>query len=297
MNNNIKNSFSIKDLENLSGIKAHTIRIWEKRYNLLEPNRSGTNIRNYDILNLQRLLNVAYLNNEGLKISKIADLSSDEINLKVKEIGVGNKSNENAINSFKIAMLNFDQAMFESVYNKLLARLSFRKIFIEVFIDLLEEIGLLWQTNTITPAHEHFISNLIKQKVLTNIELVQNIEKSSEKTFILFLPLNEIHELGLLFIDFELSLKGYDVVYLGQSVPIDNLIDLQKRFSNTEFVSYFTISPTVENTGAYLEEFNAKILEKRNEKLHLLGRNTKSMGQKSERIIVYNNFIEFINTI
>ncbi len=120
--NNIKNEFSIKDLENLSGIKAHTIRIWEKRYNLLQPNRTDTNIRNYDLENLQKLLNVSFLNNNGYKISKISKLGERDIAMHVKEIALKKNLENHALNAFKVAMLNFDQAHFYKIYNKLSRR-------------------------------------------------------------------------------------------------------------------------------------------------------------------------------
>ncbi|HAH56273.1 MAG TPA: MerR family transcriptional regulator, partial [Flavobacterium sp.] len=142
---NIKSVFSIKDLENLSGIKAHTIRIWEKRYNVLQPMRSDTNIRNYDLQSLQKLLNVVLLNNYGYKISRIAEHSTEKIESLVREI-ISEKSTKNhAINAFKMAMINFDQALFFNTYNSLLSEKSFREVFYEIVIPLMEEIGLLWQ--------------------------------------------------------------------------------------------------------------------------------------------------------
>ena len=162
--NNIKNKFSIKDLENLTGIKAHTIRIWEKRYNLLSPSRTDTNIRYYNLASFQKLLNVTYLNNNGYKISKIATLNDQQISSIVREIATQNNVEEHAINSFKLSMLNFDQALFYKTYNSLLKEKSFTTIFYDIFIPLLTEIGLLWQINTITPAHEHFYNNINTSK-------------------------------------------------------------------------------------------------------------------------------------
>jgi DNA-binding transcriptional MerR regulator len=192
--NIVKNTFSIKDLENLSGIKAHTIRIWEKRYNILEPMRTETNIRLYDLENLQKLLNITLLHNYGYKISKISKFPKDKIPSLVNEIITEKSAKSHAISSFKMAMMNFDQTLFFKTYNDLLSEKSFREIFYEVFIPLIQEIGLLWQTDTITPAHEHFISYLIKQKVLINTEELQLKEPiKNDKIFILYLPLNEIH--------------------------------------------------------------------------------------------------------
>ena len=157
--NNVKKSFSIRDLENLSGIKAHTIRIWEKRYELLSPERTSTNIRTYSLASLQKLLNITLLYNNGYKISKIAKLQEADIPL--------------------ISMINFDLSLFQNTYSSLLSEKSFRDIFWEYFIPLLNELGLLWQTDTISPAHEHFITNLIKQKIYTSTEKLQLIEKEN----------------------------------------------------------------------------------------------------------------------
>lgn len=271
--NNIKNEFSIKDLENLSGIKAHTIRIWEKRYNLLQPNRTDTNIRYYSLESLQKLLNVSYLNHNGYKISKISKLEEKDISAHVNEIASKVNIENHAINSFKLAMLNFDQSLFYNTYNDLLKEKSFKEIVYDVFMPFLVELGILWQTDTITPAHEHFVSTLIKQKILLNIEKIQNqkISKKS-KTFVLYLPINEIHDIGLLFTSYEIVSKGYQSIFLGQSVPLDSLKDLLKFYDNIVFVSYFTIKPEKEDIQDYIQEFKNTILKNNNSELWILGR-------------------------
>ena len=159
--NNVKKHFSIRDLENLSGIKAHTIRIWEKRYNLLNPERTTTNIRTYSLKSLQKLLNVTLLYNNGFKISKISKIPESEIPVIVREIVAKNSHKSHAINAFKLAMINFDQSLFLTTYNSLSRELTFREIFNQIFIPLLNELGLLWQTDTISPSHEHFITCLL----------------------------------------------------------------------------------------------------------------------------------------
>ena len=226
--NKVKNVFSIKDLENLSGIKAHTIRIWEKRYNVLEPMRTETNIRSYDLVNLQKLLNITLLHNHGYKISQISKLSDEKIPTLVNEIISEKSIKHHAISSFKMAMMNFDQALFLNTYDKLLSEKPFREIFTEILIPILIEIGFLWQTNTISIAHEHFISYLIRQKLLINTEKLQYQEATrTDKVFILFLPNREIHELGLLYLNYEIQLNGYKSIYLGENVPVDSLKDIK----------------------------------------------------------------------
>ena len=280
--NNIKANFSIKDLENLTGIKAHTIRIWEKRYNLLSPDRSDTNIRNYSIASFQKLLNISYLNNNGLKISKIADLKEEEIPIKVREIASRGKVEDHAINAFKMAMVNFDQKLFYNTYNNLIEHKTFKNIFYTVFIPLLNEIGLLWQTDTITPAQEHFISVHIKQKILLNIERLQSLEpKPNSKTFVLFLPDNEIHDIGLLFINYELRSKGYHTIFLGESVPMENLSTLFNFFDDIVFVSYFTVYPEDENILNYLENFSNLLLTNSHAEFLLLGKRLEGIATES----------------
>lgn len=296
---NVKTVFSIKDLENLSGIKAHTIRIWEKRYNILQPMRSDTNIRNYDLQSLQKLLNVVLLNDYGYKISRIAEHSSEKIELLVREI-ISEKSTKNhAINAFKMAMINFDQALFFNTYNNLLSEKSFRDVFYEVVIPLMQEIGLLWQAGTITPAQEHFISFLIKQKLLLNTEKLQILEPTrTDKVFVLYLPENEIHELGLMYLNYEILLNGYKTIYLGESVPIDSLKDMKKYFDNIVYVSYLTVEPTKDALNSYIEEITTKIVDE-NSSVCLLGRMIEFIDTNniSDKISVYNSISDLVQEL
>lgn len=298
--NNVKNIFSIKDLENLSGIKAHTIRIWEKRYNALEPMRTDSNIRYYDITNLQKLLNIVLLHEYGYKISKIAKLSDTEIPDLVKQITTEKTAKNHAINSFKMAMMNFDQSLFFNTYDNLLSEKSFREVFYEVFIPLMNEIGLLWQTNTISPAHEHFISNLIKQKIQINTEKVQLLEPTKEdKVFVLFLPLNEIHEIGLMYLNYEILIQGYRCIYLGENVPTESLKDVTEFFNNITFISYFTVEPNAENIDEYLNHFNTEILQNSSSQLYILGRMIDSINKKtiSDKIKLFSNIDDLTKSI
>jgi DNA-binding transcriptional MerR regulator len=295
----IKTSFSIKDLENLSGIKAHTIRIWEKRYNLLEPERTDTNIRSYDLDNLQKILNVVLLSENGYKVSKIAALDEKELHRKVRDLAIDNSNSKHAINLFKIAMLNFDQQLFDNTFNQLLTQNSFREIFLNVILNLLEDIGILWLSKTISPSHEHFISTLIEQKLLINIERVQNNKMEDRKTVVLFLPMHEIHEIGLLYVHFELLLKGYKSIFLGPSVPISSLKEIKDIFPELTYISYFTVEPSIDKVAEYLKEFSDEILLERNEKFHVIGRNTKHLknGSIPKNVYVHSDIVDLINNI
>lgn len=271
--NNIKSTFSIKDLENLTGIKAHTIRIWEKRYNLLQPERTDTNIRLYSLKSLQKLLNVSYLNNNGFKISKIASLKTDDIPQLVKEVAESDTTHNHAIDAFKLSMLNFDQKLFYNTYEGLLKDKSFIELFYQDIIPLLSQIGLLWQTDTITPAHEHFLTSLIRNKILIHTEELQSKNpKDTDKIFVLYLPDNEVHELGLMVINYEIVARGHQAIFLGQSVPLDSLKDLLTYYDDITFVSYFTVKPEKEYINDYIKDLNDKLLTKNSNKFWVLGR-------------------------
>lgn len=254
--NNIKQDFTIKDLENISGIKAHTIRIWEKRYSLLTPKRTETNIRYYTPENLTKLLNIVLLNNNSFKISKIAAMSDDDIKLQSRELAFSIATNDEAINAFKVSMFQFDKILFNNTYNKLLHKKTFREIFKDVFIPFLEHIGLLWQTDTLLPAHEHFISNLITQKIQLNTEKLQYNISNSNKTYVLFLPENEIHELGLLYLNYELVLRENHTIYLGQSLPLNNLNYFLDSDREVSFITSLTIQPYDDKIENYFNEIN-----------------------------------------
>lgn len=269
--NSIKRDFTIKDLENISGIKAHTIRIWEKRYNLLSPQRTDTNIRYYSHQNLQKLLNIVLLNRNSYKISKIANMNEDDITLNARELAFKVAVNDEAINSLKLAMFQFDKVLFNNTYNKLLHRKTFREIFKEVFMPFLEHIGLLWQTDTLLPAHEHFISNLIAQKIQINTEKLQYNVTNEKKTYVLFLPENEIHELGLLYLNYELVLRGNQTIYLGQSLPLNNLNYFFDSGQEICFVSSMTVEPYADKVLDYFHQIDA-ILDNSKHSLIAIGR-------------------------
>jgi len=301
MNHVVKIKFSIKDLESLSGIKAHTIRIWEKRYELLSPERTQTNIRTYLLADLQKLLNVVFLMNNNHKISKIAKNSTADIANMVADIVAKESfsSQSHAINSFKIAMMNFDQNLFYKTFDTLKEQHTFDEIFYENFLPLMHEVGLLWQTDTINPSHEHFIFNLIKQKILLNIEHIQlNAKHNNNKTFALFLPENEIHDLGLLFLNYEIVRNGYKAIFLGQSIQLDSLKYLAINHPNISFVTYFTVKPENDDIDAYFKEYNSQF-GNQDHLLYVLGAKTKYIDESTvpDNVRVMMSIREFVNII
>lgn len=216
-------SYSIKDLERISGIKAHTIRIWEQRYNIINPNRSETNIRNYNDEDLKWLLNIGILNNSGYKISKIAQMPKREIVASVLEVTESNFDVSVQIDNLIIAMTEMDEDRFEKFLSSNILRSGFEKTFLEIIHPFMVKVGVLWLTNSISPAQEHFISNLVRQKLIAAIDGISYSSTQYKGKCLLFLPENELHEISLLFANYFLKKNGFKTIYLGQSVPYNDI--------------------------------------------------------------------------
>ncbi len=215
--------YSIKDLEKISGIKAHTIRIWERRYGLVNPRRTSTNIRYYSDEDLKKLLNISILNQNGFKISKIADLNDNQLRDRVLDLCIDARNNSVQIESLMVAMLELDERKFINVLSGAIIKYGFEDTVEQVLFPFLDRIGMLWQAGTINPAQEHFISNLIRQKLIVAIDNeMQNITVNGPR-IVFFLPEGELHEIGLLFYNLVARKEGLDVVYLGMSVPLGDL--------------------------------------------------------------------------
>jgi DNA-binding transcriptional MerR regulator len=235
--------YSIKDLEQLSGIKAHTIRIWEQRYNILEPERTDTNIRYYLDSHLKKLLNIALLVHNGVKISKLAKLSDKDVSNMVLEQVQYKGDFETQISTLKIAMLDFNQELFEKVLNSCVFQFGMDDTFNKVLGTFINQIGFLWQTGSITVAHEHFISNLIRQKLFTAIDQVMVNPRRDVETLVFYLPAEETHELSLLYLYYYMKKKGYPCIYLGQDVPSEFLKEIFDINGARSFISIFTTKP------------------------------------------------------
>nr|WP_321355881.1 MerR family transcriptional regulator [uncultured Draconibacterium sp.] len=244
--------YSIKDLETLSGIKAHTIRIWEKRYDLLKPERTDTNIRYYTDDDLKRMLNVSLLVRNGYKISKVAAWKEDDIKQTVLDVAKTKKSEEGYVDQLLLFMVNFDNAGFTALINEIIEKYGLEKAMQNIFFALFERIGTFWQVGSIFPAQEHYITSFIRQKIIAAID-DQGITNTKGKTILFYLPEQELHELSLLFYSFLAVESGYNVIYLGQFVPF---ADLEKLRSHVELDFIFTafISPILkEDLEIYLE--------------------------------------------
>ncbi|MFB1027467.1 MAG: MerR family transcriptional regulator [Flavobacteriaceae bacterium] len=296
----IKSVFSIKDLENLTGIKAHTIRMWEKRYDLLEPERSKTNIRSYNLRNMQKLLNINFLNTNGFKISKIAALDENEITTKVRELSISENIEHHSFNAFKLSMLNFNHQLFYKTYNQLLEEKSFRQIFNEILHPFIINIGMLWQTQTISSAHERFITSHIRQKILIHIERLQSIDpRPRTKTFVLFLPVNEVNDLGLLYINYELLSKGYHTIYLGENIPTENLKQLNNLYKDITYISYLTEMPSMKNISTYLDDIYETSLKGTSNTMLITGKRIKDLNVENlpEKMTVYKSLDNLVKDL
>jgi methanogenic corrinoid protein MtbC1 len=261
--------------------------------------RTDTNIRLYDLASLQKLLNITLLHDYGYKISKIATYPQEKIPSLVREIISAKNAKNHAISAFKMAMMNFDQELFFNTYNWLIAEKSFKEVFHQVFIPLMNELGLLWQSDTITPAHEHFISYLVKQKLLVNTEKIQVLKQTKfDKVFVLSLPMNEIHELGLMYLNYEILLQGYKTIYLGESMPIENLKDLKKHFSTIVFVTYMTVQPERDSVNEYVGRMTDELADD-NTELWFAGRLVECIdrAELSNKIAVFDSISELIAQI
>jgi len=213
------NSFTIKDLENLSGIKAHTIRIWEQRYDFLKPQRTTTNIRYYSNDELKTVLNFALLNKYGFKMSQLNKMMPQEIRKQILSLSDSRAIQERIINDLVQEMVDLDMETFEKIITDHIAAKGIERTVIQVLFPFLEKIGILWQTGHINPAQEHLVTNIVRQKLIVAIETTVSHVKL-DKTFLLFLPEGEHHELGLLFIYYLLKSRGAGTIYLGANVPL-----------------------------------------------------------------------------
>src|SRR6187549_318216 len=214
--------FTIKDLENLSGIKAHTIRIWEQRYSFLKPSRTDTNIRYYSNDDLKTILNISILNKYGYKISHINKMSVNDVQSRVAELNLAGAQQERIVNELIQVMVDLDISGFEKIIDKQIAANGIEKVILRIIFPFFERIGILWQTGHINPAQEHLVSNIIRQKLIAGIEATSSHVKM-DKTFLLFLPEGEHHELGLLFMYYLLKSRGAAVIYLGANVPVKDI--------------------------------------------------------------------------
>ena len=262
--------YSIKDLEQLSGIKAHTLRAWEQRHKLIIPKRTSTNIRFYGDDDLRIVLNTSVLLESGLKIGQIAKLSAEEISEKALEASPYTGLYTYELNELKMSTLNFDLPRFEAVMAHCIEKFGVHKTFQNIIGDYIQELGKFWLAGNVSISQEHFMSSLIRQKLFSAIDSLESPAIPNSGTYALFLPTNELHELGLLYLTYVLKERGEHVFYLGQSLPKEYLQDLLNHQPVTHLISAFTTHPDVEQMEDYLTELD-DMVEANSVKVHLTG--------------------------
>lgn len=250
-------SYHITELEQLTGIKAHTLRIWEKRYRILKPHRTLTNIRYYDDTQLRKLLNICMLLSNGYKISKVAALNENKIHQLIKQLEDIPTASEIIINKMIIAILAFDELQFEKLFSTSVKQWGVFDTMITIIYPLLKRIGLMWSINDASPIEEHFITAIIQRKLCTAIDTLPPAHKKNKK-YILFLPPDECHEIGLLFANYILRSKGLSTIYLGQNVPYTNLQEYISKINPSHLVVFFTTKRNDEETIKDLKKIITK---------------------------------------
>jgi len=223
-----RDKYFIKDIENITGIKSYTLRIWEQRYGILTPKRTETNIRYYEEDDLKYMLNVSILNNNGVKISKIARMTRDEVQRQTLQVNETNSKYDAQIQALVSTMMSFDEREFNKILSINILKLGMEETMTKIIFPFMEHIGLLWLGGSIHPAHEHFITNLIRQRLYVAIDQLSVNFQTPSKKYLLFVPSGEPHDLSLLFANYLLRARAQQVIYLGTSTPLEDLSSIFK---------------------------------------------------------------------
>ncbi|MEZ5013821.1 MAG: MerR family transcriptional regulator [Chitinophagales bacterium] len=244
--------YSIRDLEQLSGIKAHTIRIWEQRYGILQAGRTDTNIRFYDESELRHMLQLALLNRHGFKISKLAAMDQKELGEKVQELIDSPQAFSVQIEALVLATIAFDAEKCEKILHTAILQMGLEGAMLKVVLPFLEKLGMLWVAGNVIAAQEHFISQIIRQKLIVAIDGQSSKVQPDAKRFVLFLPNGEWHEINLLFLCFMLRARGQEVFYLGSSVPLQDVIQTGEIRMPDAYYTIITSPPSGYSEKDYL---------------------------------------------
>jgi len=245
--------YSIKDLEVLSGIKAHTIRIWEKRYNLLIPKRTDTNIRYYSDADLRKMLNVSMLVRNGFKISKVARMGENQLSENILSLTAQKATESDYIDRLILHMVNFDNKGFYNLASEIIDDKGLEDAVSKIFFDFFVRVGIFWQVGSIFPAQEHYVSGIFRQKLIAEIDKL-GIDNTRDSTILFFLPDGELHEMSLLFYSYLARKMGYNVIYLGQFVPFQDLSKIQEHVKIDFVFTAFINSVLKEDLENYLEQ-------------------------------------------
>ena len=282
--------YSIKDLEVLSGVKAHTIRIWEKRYNLLVPQRTETNIRYYTDEDLKRMLNISMLVRNGYKISKVSKWDDKKISETILNLTSENTSESDYIEQLILYMVNFDNISFYRLTNEIINKMGLEEAVTRVFFNFFIRIGTYWQVGAVFPAQEHYVSTIFRQKLIAEIDKL-GIVHSRPETILFFLPEKEMHEMSLLFYSYLAHKMGYRVIYLGQFVPQEDLNKIQEQVRIDFVFTAFINSITKEDLESYLESVKEMFHD---QKIFITGWQIQSHNPKLPRNVkIVKDYHEF----
>jgi len=263
--------YSIADLESITGIKAHTIRIWEKRYSVIKPSRTSTNIRYYNNDDMRKMINIASLLKSGMKISKISQLNANEMAEEINRRLATSKSEDVIVESLITQIINaglsFYEIAFDKAFSGSILKLGLVETYIKVIVPVLNRVGMLWSTDHMNPAQEHFISNLIRQKLFAAIDTLPHPNSTHDK-ILLFLPDFEDHEIGLLMANYLLKQNNRPTIYLGRNVPLNNVIDAIRECKPNKLLFFIIQSRPDEFIVDYL---NSLVKEFKNQKIYLAG--------------------------
>lgn len=290
------NQFSIKDIENLTGIKSHTLRIWEQRYGIPHPKRTATNIRYYDDNDLKLLLNVSMLNRQGHKISHLTKMDQAELERLALSYSESTSDTTVQVDALMTSMFNLDETAFEKVLSTNLLKFGIEYTMTELFFPFMKRLGMLWQTGGVNPAFEHFMSNLIRQKLIVAIDSKSGVTRENAKSFILFLPETEIHELGLLFANYLLKSRGHKTLYLGQNLPYTDLDSVIVQFESEYIMSVLTTIPVKGSTQNFVDNLAGRF---RKHKIILTGFQiaTGAVSKPPSNVKLIESFGDFIRFI
>lgn len=289
----ILNKYSIKDLEVLSGVKAHTIRIWEKRYGLLAPQRTTTNIRYYTDDDLRKIINVSLLIRNGHKISRIAVWDSARLQNEVMNLEQSSLPDHECADQMISAIINFDLRTFDRLVSEYIDKHGLEEAYQKVFFKFLEKLGVYWHAGAIYPAQEHFVFSFLRQKIISEINKL-GIAGESSRTILFFLPEREMHEMSLLFYSYLARKKNLNVIYLGAMVPFE---DLEKITSSVQFDQVFTafVNPLpVEELKEYLTKLKLVFSGK---EVFITGLQVQNLSQKElSGFTVIQNYQDFLKS-
>ena len=256
------NQFTIKDIENLSGIKAHTLRIWEQRYGVFIPKRKQSNHRIYSNEDLKELLRISFLYHNNYKISKIAKLSKKQIRDEVEAVCIRENNYPVFISQLIEASIDFDKEKFEKIVNSLVIRIGLEKSIKGVFCPFLHRIGLLWMTNHVIPAQEHFASHIIRKKIISAIDGLDK-PTNPDHHVALFSPQGEHHEIPLLIVNYYLRKQNIRTTYFGTDVPVDSIKSYAMRQPVTHLYLHLTTNLAELNLQQYVKKLCADFPEKK----------------------------------